>query len=89
MTALTLNTDAVKAAALENILREALVGHDPGIIGVALGMVTATYLVGLPPRMRQETRNNVVQLIDDLVPIVLAEMIATGRVPADWKEPDQ
>jgi hypothetical protein len=27
----------------------------------------------------------VVQLIDDLVPVVLNEMITTGRVPTDWR----
>jgi hypothetical protein len=74
-----------ETAMLENELLAVVAGNDPSVIGAALGMVVATYLVGMPPNIRQDTRDMVVQLIDDLVPVVLNEMITTGRVPTDWR----
>lgn len=86
---IALHHGTVETVQLETELREVLAGRDPDIVGAALGMIVATYLVGIPPSVRRDTRYMLIELIDDLVPIVLGEMIESGRVPADWKETTQ
>jgi hypothetical protein len=74
------------AAQLVHIIRPLLAGSQPEAVGAALGELVAIFLAGHHPSMRTESRQMLLELIDDLVPVSIEEMIEQGRVPRQWRE---
>lgn len=62
-------------------------GKTPYVIGAALAHLSAGYLAGYRVEDREKEMNALLELIPRLVPILVEEMIAAGRVPEDWRSP--
>ena len=78
---------ADEAGFLVDTLAAHLDGQPADIAGAALAELVATLIVGHPPELRSQARELIINCFDDLVPILIEEMIAGGRVPPYWREP--
>jgi hypothetical protein len=75
-----------RAAQLVHIIRPLLAGSQPEAVGAALGELVAFFLAGFHPSERADQRQMLFDLIDNLVPVSIEEMIEQGRVPRQWRE---
>lgn len=75
-----------RAARLVEIIRPLLAGETPEAVGAALGELVAIFLAGHHPSMRADARQMLLELIDDLVPVSIEQMIEQGRVPREWRK---
>jgi hypothetical protein len=82
---MNITKETVETQMLEDELRAVLADKEGTVVGAALGLIAATSLAGMAPEMRQEARDMLVKLVDDLVPIIVNEMIADGRLPPSWR----
>ena len=69
---------------LMETIRPLLADGRPETVGAVLGELVAFFLAGHHPTMRTEARQMLFELIDDLVPVAIEEMIEQGRVPREW-----
>jgi len=65
---------------------DALEGQPPQIIGTVLGQMSAIFLASFEPRCRAEQRDMLFNFIDGLVPVMIRDLIADGRVGEEWKD---
>jgi hypothetical protein len=70
-------------------VRAVLAGQPPEIVGAALAEMMATLIAGHAPPLRRTQRDMLVKLIDELTPIIVAQLIATGKAPANWQDDDE
>jgi len=69
-----------RAAQLVHIIRPLLASSQPEAVGAALGELVAIFLASFHPSRRADQRRMLLELIDDLVPVLVEEMIEQGRV---------
>jgi hypothetical protein len=80
-----LDDDQTRAVRLVQMIRPLLAGNQPEAVGAALGELVAIFLAGHHPSTRAEARQTLLELIDELVPVSIEEMIEQGRVPMEWQ----
>lgn len=79
--------EATRAAdELVELLKPVFAGVDPEIVGATLGQLLAILVAGHHPMMREDALRLVVDMVRDLVPIIVEEMIDEGRAGPDWRE---
>jgi hypothetical protein len=76
---------ALAAELLVASIRPLLAGLPPEIVGAVLGELTATYIAGHAPDLRAETHQMLIDLTNDLVPVVVETLIANKHAPAEWR----
>jgi len=76
---------AFAADAIVEAIQPLLAELPPGIVGAVLGGLTATYLAAHAPGLRAEAHQMLIDLTNDLVPIVIETMIANKHAPAEWR----
>jgi hypothetical protein len=74
------------AARIANDIHQLLVGQGPDVQGAALGEAVALFIAGHHPALRPAARRMLEELIADLVPICIEEMIARGKVPPEMAD---
>jgi hypothetical protein len=72
------------ATRLVQTIRPLLAGSQPDAVGTALGELVAIFIAGHHPSQRGEARRLLFELINDLTPVVLREMIDDGTAPREW-----
>ena len=72
---------------LINQISPLLADSSPEIVGATLGQLCATFIASHAPPLRAESVRLLHELIDELTPVVIEEMIEAGRVPESWREP--
>jgi hypothetical protein len=77
-----------RAAELAEAIKPLLADQPPQVVGAALGELAAMLIAGHSPDIRAEARQRFVEMVDDLVPVEVEQMIAAGRVPKDWRNAD-
>jgi hypothetical protein len=75
---------AIKARHLVERLKPMLAGH-PDVTGAALGELVAIFIASHAPELRDVQRGLLLAFIDEMVPVIVAEMIEKGRVPETWR----
>jgi hypothetical protein len=63
-----------------------LAGLGPDVQGAVIGELVATFLAGHHPAMRGHQRDLIDELVDDLIPICIEEMIDAGKVPPEMAD---
>ena len=59
----------------------------PEIVGATLGQLCAIFIASHAPSLREEQLTLLHELIGEMVPVIVEEMIADGRVPESWRGP--
>ncbi|KRQ99311.1 hypothetical protein [Bradyrhizobium valentinum] len=79
--------DATRAAsALVEKIKPILAGQNPGVVGAALGELLAIFVASHAPELREASFKLLLEVSENLTPLVIEEMIDEGRVPPEWRE---
>jgi hypothetical protein len=62
-------------------IRPLLAGRPPQLAGAVLGELVAIFIGQFAPALRAEQRQMLIELVDDLVPVMVEEMIEQGVLP--------
>jgi hypothetical protein len=65
-----------------------LAGQSPEVVGATLAECFARLIAGHAPPIRDAAQAEFFKLAVDLVPVIIGELTATGRYPAEWVEQD-
>jgi hypothetical protein len=74
-----------RSDALVERIKPMLADNSPEVVGATLSQLLAIFIAGHAPPLRDESLRLLVQCAEDLVPVMIDEMIADGRAPADWR----
>jgi hypothetical protein len=66
-----------------------LEGQPPDSLGAALGEMCATFLAAHSAEHRVKQRRLLIELIDNLLPLIIEEKIEAGIVPPSWRGTSQ
>lgn len=80
------NEKAKLADVLIDQIKPVLAGYTIGIQGAVIAQLAAIFLASHNPAIRRRSREMLIELMDDLVPIIIGEMIAKGSAPAGWDQ---
>lgn len=75
---------ALEARMIVADIRPKLAKCEPEVVGAVLAELLSIWLASHHPDFRDQARNMMRDLVDDLVPIAVAEMIALGALPQEW-----
>ena len=79
-------TETRAANALVEEARELFAGKSPEVQGAAIAQLLAIFIAGHAPELRAVSRNLLIEVIDNLVPVIVEQMIEDGRAPEWWRE---
>jgi len=54
------------------------------VVGAVLGQLLGTFIASNHPELREEVLNGVITMAREIWPILIEEMINTGRCEEDW-----
>jgi hypothetical protein len=77
---------ATKANTIAVRIHHMLAGQGPEVQGAVIGELVAVFLAGHHPGLRANQRKLLDELIDDLIPICIEEMIDAGKVPPEMAD---
>jgi hypothetical protein len=81
-------TDAREARAIVDRIAPMLAGRRPEIIGAIVGELAARYLACFSAGHRDEVKQMLLALVDQLIPLTVDKLIKDGMVSAEeWAEP--
>lgn len=78
-----------ESARLAKEIRPLFAEEHPVVVGSTLAELCARMIAMYHPDQRTSIRAHLIKLMDDLVPIIINDMVRSGKVSADWQRPSK
>jgi hypothetical protein len=80
--------DAREAGEIVARIVPMLAGATPPVVGAVLGELAARFVASHAPEWRGSAKDMLTELVNRLIPLVVEEMIKSGKVSAEeWRGP--